>query len=88
MIEEYKPYIERLLLNEPWRANEGEGDSLCDGNLDWDGSVFWKCKGCDRIGRSPFVLHKPLRMGDVKRRQANFLRAFAEAVYRHFHGTP
>lgn len=58
MIEQYNPYIERLLHAEPWRA-VGEGTSLCHGSLDWDGSDYWHCTGCGRIGSSPTPLHLP-----------------------------
>lgn len=59
MIEKYNPYIENLLLKEPWRAGEGVGNTPCTGSLDWDGSRYWMCT-CGRIGCSPNPLHLPL----------------------------
>lgn len=75
MIEQYNPYIEKLLRNEPWRA-VGEGKTLCHGRLDWDGTKHWCCSSCGRIGTSPTPLHLPARqtMGFVE-----YLRRMAMA---------
>lgn len=59
MIEDFNPYIEKLLLSEPWRAVAVDEKSLCRGPLDWDGSNFWCCKACGRIGVSRYPAHYP-----------------------------
>lgn len=61
MIEKYQPYIERLLLNEPWRAGEGDIKSPCSGALAYDGTRFWLC-ACERIGVTPTVAHFPVKV--------------------------
>jgi len=58
-IEAYKPYIENLLRAEPWRAEPSNVDELCSGAFDWDGSKYWCCHECGRIGSSPVPLHRP-----------------------------
>lgn len=60
VIEPYKPYIEGLLRNEPWRAGPGDTTSLCPGTLSYDGSRFWLCS-CGRIGMGPTTQHFALK---------------------------
>ena len=74
MIEQYKPYIESLLRNEPWRAGQGDTTSLCAGSLSYDGTRHWLCT-CGRIGTMPLVQHFALG-GAAKA----FFRRFARAL--------
>ena len=64
MIEDYDPYIEKLFLNEPWRSGDGDTASPCSGTLTWDGSPFWLCTKCGRVGRTTFSLHYPAESPD------------------------
>ena len=75
MIEQYQPYIERLLLNEPWRAGEGDTTSLCSGILTYDGTRFWRCE-CERVGVTPTTQHFPVKVPKV----VTLLRRIARAI--------
>lgn len=57
MIEQYKPYIEGLLRTEPWRAGPGDIESPCSGALSFDGTRWWLCTSCGRIGPTSFLHH-------------------------------
>jgi len=59
MIYDYKPYIETLLSTEPWRALGSSTQELCGGHVDYDGSRFWMCTGCGRIGTASHPMHYP-----------------------------
>lgn len=74
VIEQYKPFIEELLHNEPWRAEAGADTTPCPGSLSYDGTRFWLCS-CGRIGRTPLVLHSSAG-GHTKA----FFRRFARAL--------
>lgn len=56
IVEPYKPYIENMLRAEPWRGDAGPA-GLCDGHITWDGTRFWLCTACGRIGTSYTQLH-------------------------------
>lgn len=62
-IEQAVSYIEDLLHEEPWREEVGESTGkLCTGGVDklsFDGSKYWHCLRCGRIGRSASPLHAP-----------------------------
>lgn len=52
MIEISTPFIEELLVEEPWRA-EADTGQMCEApDIDWDGSAYWVCNTCGRIGTS------------------------------------
>ena len=59
IIEEYKPYIEGMLISEPWRDGGPKEGALCEGHIDWDGSKYWTCSKCGRIGTSSVQIHHP-----------------------------
>ncbi len=59
VIEEYKPYIENMLHAEPWRGGPNASEAVCEGKVDWDGTHFWICKSCGRIGTTVTTIHKP-----------------------------
>ncbi len=79
IVEAYRPYIEQLLNNEPWRAEEGEGDP-CPGAIDWDGSRFWHCTACGKVGTCTSQVHAPAR--NPRRVLIPFAVGFARAVSR------
>ncbi len=59
MIDAYKPYIEKLLSTEPWRALGSSTQELCRGQVDYDGSKYWMCVECGRIGSATHPMHYP-----------------------------
>lgn len=61
IVEPYSPYIENLLQAEPWRASQGTKQELCDGTIDFDGSPYWCCQKCGKVGTSSFQIHHPVR---------------------------
>jgi hypothetical protein len=58
IIEEYKPYIENMLLLEPWRDGPEAEGALCGGHIEWDGTRHWLCSDCGRIGTSLVQVHR------------------------------
>lgn len=60
IVEEANLFIEQLLQKESWRQISGSGTTLCDGEIVWDGSPYWMCKTCGRIGRSHYQAHLPV----------------------------
>lgn len=80
MIEAYEPYIEQLLRNEPWRAVGSADSPFCHGVLDWDGTPFWCCRACGRIGRANVTAHTaPVHPGGDAR---SFVRRFMRAIQK------
>ncbi len=59
--EQYSPYIETLLQTEPWRSRPGPSKVFCQGAIDWDGSAYWCCQECGRVGTSTVQMHHPAR---------------------------
>lgn len=59
IVEEFKPFIEQMLVREPWRDGEPKEGPLCEGQIDWDGTAYWICKDCGRIGTSHVQMHRP-----------------------------
>lgn len=76
MIEKYNPFIENKLQSEPWRGSEGTG-LLCDGKIEWDGTKYWLCKGCGKVGTATVQIHRKIRRPS---------RVLAEAVTKVFFG--
>lgn len=56
-IEAYKPFIENMLQSEPWRGSSGTGE-ICDGSIEWDGTRFWLCKSCGKVGTLQVQTHR------------------------------
>lgn len=60
MVYDYKPYIEKLLTTEPWRALGSSTQELCRGNnIDYDGTQHWLCLDCGRVGTASYPMHYP-----------------------------
>jgi hypothetical protein len=79
IVEAYRPYIEQLLNNEPWRAEEGEG-TPCPGAINWDGSRYWHCTACGKVGTCTSQVHAPAP--NPRRVLIPFAVGFARAVSR------
>jgi hypothetical protein len=61
IVEPFRPYIQNLLQAEPWRGGYGASSELCPGDIDWDGTAYWCCKKCGKIGTSVTQYHAPVR---------------------------
>lgn len=61
MIEPFSPYIDKLRLAEPWRSSQSSAEVLCDGAIDFDGSRYWCCQACGKIGTASVQIHYPVR---------------------------
>ena len=59
IVEEFNPFIENMLVREPWRNGDPAEGPLCNGQVDWDGTSYWICKGCGRIGTAHVQIHRP-----------------------------
>lgn len=73
VIEPFSPYIECLAIAEPWRLLPEPNSELCEGAIDWDGSAYWCCQSCGRIGTSTVQIHHPAR---------NFAKVLVDFVLR------
>ncbi len=59
-IEKFEPFIENKLQAEPWRGAVGKGP-LCNGKIEWDGTRFWLCQGCGKIGTATVQIHRQVK---------------------------
>ena len=63
MIEAFNPCLENMLKSEPWRNETDAGaQHLCNAQLIdtyFDGTEYWHCNKCGRIGKAPNLKHLP-----------------------------
>lgn len=53
------PTNQALLKREPWRGEvyEDEPKFTCSGKYLYDGTAYWQCTACGRVGTSTYELH-------------------------------